>query len=274
MKYKIAICQLKTGEGKRKNIDRAEVMLREAAENGAKVLVLPEMWNCPYSNACFPEYAEEEGGESYQFLRKMAKELAAYIVGGSTPEKVFQAEANTPTLYNTSYIFNPNGACIGKHRKAHLFDVSISGGINFKESDTLTAGEKSTVIETEFGQIGVAICYDIRFPELIRKMTLDGIKLLVLPAAFNMTTGPTHWELTMRARALDNQIYIAAASPARDEEGRYIAYGHSMIVSPWGEVLEDAGTEANVIYSMIDLDYEEKIRTELPLLKHRRPELY
>ncbi|MEG0662965.1 MAG: nitrilase-related carbon-nitrogen hydrolase, partial [Anaerovoracaceae bacterium] len=139
---------------------------------------------------------------------------------------------------------------------------------------TLTPGNAATVVDTKYGKIGVAICYDVRFPELSRRMALDGAKVIILPAAFNMTTGPAHWSLSMRARALDNQVYFAANAPARDENGPYVAYGHSMIVSPWGEVLMEADEKEDIIYSEIDTDYVDSIRDQLPLLKHRREELY
>ena len=142
------------------------------------------------------------------------------------------------------------------------------------ESDTLTAGEDLTVIDTEFGKIGVAICYDVRFPEWHRKMALAGAKLIVLPAAFNMTTGPVHWDLTMRARALDNQVYFAANSPARDEEGVYVAYGNSCISDPWGKFIAHADEKECILYGDIDFDTVDSIREQLPLLKHRREELY
>ena len=131
-----------------------------------------------------------------------------------------------------------------------------------------------TVVDTEFGKVGVAICYDVRFPELSRKMALLGAKLIVLPAAFNMTTGPAHWDVTMRARALDNQIYFAAVSPARNMEGLYQAYGNSCVITPWGDFLAKADEKETILYADIDMAYEEEIRQQLPLLKHRRPELY
>ena len=142
------------------------------------------------------------------------------------------------------------------------------------ESDTLTAGEDMTVVETEFCKIGVAICYDVRFPEWFRKMALDGAKLIILPAAFNTTTGPAHWDITMRARALDNQVYFAANAPARNENGIFVAYGNSCIVSPWGDFIAHADEKEQILYADIDLNKEEEVREQLPLLKHRRPELY
>jgi len=243
-------------------------MIRKAAGNGARVIALPEMFNCPYSNKYFREYAEDDKGETVQFLSSLAKDLNIYLIGGSIPE------LDQDAVYNTSFSFDTEGNIIGKHRKIHLFDIDVKGGIRFKESDTLTPGNSATVFETEFCKIGVAICYDVRFPELFRKMTLEGVKLVILPGAFNMTTGPAHWELTMRARALDNQIYFAAVSPARDTEGPYQAFGNSCIATPWGEFCGKTDYRESIVYAELDMDYVDDIRTQLPLLKHRKPAVY
>ncbi len=195
----------------------------------------------------------------------IAKELGIYLIGGSIPE------LKDDNVYNTSYIFDRSGAVIGTHRKVHLFDIDVEGGIRFMESDTLTAGDEITVVETEFCKVGVAICYDVRFPEQSRRMALMGAKLIVLPAAFNMTTGPLHWDLSMRMRALDNQVYFAACSPARDTEGVYVAYGNSCVADPWGQFAAHADEKEGILYCDIDLGKVESVRNQLPLLKHRRP---
>lgn len=268
MVYIIALCQMKVSEDKKENLVKAEAMIREAVEKGAQVVALPEMFNCPYSNKYFREYAEDESGETVKRLSSIAKELGIYLIGGSIPE------IEEDKVYNTCFSFDKQGGIIGRHRKAHLFDINVKGGISFKESDTLTPGNEITLIDTDFGKIGVAICYDVRFPEMFRSMALSGAKLIVLPAAFNMTTGPAHWDLTMRARALDNQVYFAAVSPARDVEGPYQAYGHSCLVSPWGEFCGKTDSLESIVFGRIDTDHIDSIREQLPLLKHRRPELY
>lgn len=268
MTFQLALCQMKVAMDKQKNLETAGSMIREAAEKGARVIALPEMFNCPYSNQFFREYAEEENGETVRFLSSLAKDLKIYLIGGSIPE------LENDHVYNTSFSFNTEGEMIGKHRKIHLFDIDIKGGIRFMESETLTPGDTLTILDTEFCKIGVAICYDVRFPELFRKMTLEGVRLVVLPGAFNMTTGPAHWDLTVRARALDNQIYFAAVSPARDTEGPYQAYGNTCTANPWGEFCGRTDARESIVYSKIDLDFLEEIRNQLPLLKHRRPALY
>ncbi len=268
MTFQLALCQMKVDMDKEINLSKAESMIRTAAEHGAEVVALPEMFNCPYSNKYFRDYAEEGEGKTVSFLSALAKDLKIYLVGGSIPE------LDGGKVYNTSFSFDRDGHVIGKHRKVHLFDIDVKGGIRFMESETLTQGNQVTVLETDLCKIGVAICFDVRFPELFRKMTLDGAGLVILPGAFNMTTGPAHWDLTMRARALDNQIYFAAVSPARDLEGPYQAYGNSCVVNPWGEFSGKTDARESIVYADIDLDYMNGIREQLPLLKHRRPEIY
>ena len=268
MKFKLGLCQIPGSMDKNQTRQMADRYVRQAAEQGAQVISLPEMWNCPYSNDYFRDYAEPADGPSVEFMSRLAEELGVYLIGGSI------SELDDDKVYNTSFSFDRQGKIIGRHRKVHLFDIDVEGGIRFMESDTLTAGQEMTVIDTEFCRIGVAICYDIRFPEWSRKMALAGAKLILLPAAFNMTTGPAHWDLSIRARALDNQVYFAACAPARDEKGVYVSYGNSCIASPWGDFIAHADEKTQVLLGDIDLDRVEEIRQQLPLLKHRRPELY
>ena len=155
-----------------------------------------------------------------------------------------------------------------------MFDIDVTGGQTFKESDTLTAGDHDTVFDTEFGRMGVILCFDIRFPELARMMVNDGAKAIFVPAAFNMTTGPAHWELSFRTRALDNQIYMIGCAPMRDESAGYISWGHSIVTDPWGRVIDMLDEKEGVLLTELDLDYEEQVREELPLLKSRRKDMY
>ena len=266
--FRIALCQTKAFFDKDESMEMAASYVNRAADNGAKIISLPEMWNCPYDNSYFREYSETENGESVEFMSDLARENEVYLVGGSIPER------DGDKIYNSSFVFNPNGEIIGKHRKVHLFDIDIPGGITFMESETLSAGESVTVVETEFCKIGVAICYDVRFPKLFNKMADLDAKLIILPAAFNMTTGPAHWELLMRSRALDNQLYFAANSPARDLNASYNAYGHSMIVNPWGEICGKADSLLSIVYGRIDLEYIEQVREQIPVLTQKRNELY
>jgi predicted amidohydrolase len=248
-----------TIDDKAKNQQTAADFVRRAAAGGAQVVSLPEMWNSPYDNSFFGPYAEPADGPSVQLLSDLAKETGVYLIGGSIPEREGEK------LYNTSFIFGPDGSLIGKHRKIYLFDISVTGGIRFMESDTLSPGESETIIETRFGKIGVAICFDVRFPPLFRSMIEQGVHLVVLPASFSLTTGPYHWDILMRSRALDNQIYFAACSPARDVTAKYKAYGHSIIVDPWGELVGASALAESIVYADIDLEYVKRVRREIPI---------
>ncbi|KXS40186.1 MULTISPECIES: carbon-nitrogen hydrolase family protein [unclassified Candidatus Frackibacter] len=272
-KVKLAICQNKVVDNKDENLQQAQLMINEAAQQNANVVILPEMFNCPYENSYFPTFAESiPEGKTYQMLAKEAKKHNIYLVGGSIPELAIKNDERI--LYNTSLIFNPEGKLLGRHRKIHLFDVDLSDGVTFLESDTLNYGQQITVVKTEFLNIGVAICYDLRFPELMRLMVDKGAEMIVIPGAFNTVTGPAHWELLLRTRAVDNQAFIVGASPARNHDAEYQAYGHSMIVDPWGRKLKEAGNDEAIIVCNIALDKVKKTRKELPLLKHRRLDLY
>lgn len=269
-KVNIAVIQSKVYNDKSKNLENAKTIISNICKNNkVDIVILPEMFTTPYKTSKFPIYAENEYGPSFKTLSQIANENNIYLVSGSIPEK-----NENKKIYNTSFIFNRNGRLIGKHRKAHLFDIQIEGGQYFKESDTLSSGNDVTVFDTEFGKFGVCICYDFRFPELSRIMVDKGCKAIFVPAAFNMTTGPLHWELLFRSRAVDNQVYTIGCSPSRDCESYYISYGHSIIVSPLGEVLHKLDEKEGYFIATIDLDYVDKIRCELPLLNHRRHDLY
>jgi predicted amidohydrolase len=266
--FKVAVCQLKVVDDKKSNVNQALKMIKTSAKNSADIVILPEMFNCPYDNTKFKEYAEiKEESITLKAISKASKDNNVLIVAGSIPE------LDNDKIYNSCFIFNNYGDLIGKYRKMHLFDIDTPE-IKFKESDTLSAGNQIGVFDTQFTRIGVAICYDIRFPELLRIMALKGTQLFIIPGAFNMTTGPAHWELLIRGRAVDNQVFIAAASPARNKELSYVSYGHSMITGPWGDVIARADEKEGIIYADIDLNKLKKVRNELPLLKNRRDDMY
>lgn len=268
-KIKIAAIQMPTVADKMENVRTVKTYLEKIKDENPDFVILPEMFCCPYQTENFPIYAEKEGEPVWQQLSGYAKQYGIYLIGGSMPEK--DAEGN---VYNTSYIFDREGKQIGKHRKVHLFDIDVKGGQTFKESDTLTAGDSDTVFDTEFGKIGVMLCFDIRFPELSRMMVNDGAKVIFVPAAFNMTTGPAHWELSFRTRALDNQIYMVGCAPARDVSAGYISWGHSIVTDPWGRVTDMLDEKKGILLAELDMDYEEQVREELPLLKSRRKDIY
>ncbi|MDD3754227.1 MAG: carbon-nitrogen hydrolase family protein [Methanobacterium sp.] len=266
--FNLALCQMQVVFEKKKNITNALQMIREASSH-SDLVVLPEMWNCPYQTDLFPLYAEEkENSPTLNAISKAAKREKTNILAGSIPEK------HNGKIYNSSFFFNSEGEIIGSHRKIHLFDIDVPDAVSFKESQTLTAGNKVTVVDTELGKIGICICYDIRFPELFRLMALEGARLIIVPGAFNMATGPVHWKSLIKIRAVDNQVYVAAVSPARNDKSSYVAYGHSMVADPWGKVENEAGSAEEIIYVTIDDSFTRKVRAELPLLKNRREDVY
>ncbi|KAJ8317210.1 hypothetical protein KUTeg_005114 [Tegillarca granosa] len=201
-------------------------------------------------------------------LQASARENNVYLIGGSIPEE------DGGKLYNTCTVYNPDGNLIAKHRKIHLFDIDVPGKIKFQESETLSPGNSLTLFDTPYCKIGIGICYDIRFAEIAQLYAKKDCKLLVYPGAFNMTTGPAHWELLQRARAIDNQLYVATVSPARDDKATYIAWGHSTVANPWGEVTATTEHEEKIVYCDIDLDYVDQVRNQIPIRSQKRNDLY
>ncbi|MEQ8236657.1 MAG: carbon-nitrogen hydrolase family protein [Syntrophomonadaceae bacterium] len=266
---KLAICQMLIGSDKSANLAHAGQMVDEAAQNGAQIVVLPEIFSIPYQTDLMVKHAEVCPGPTTFYLADLARSNRVILVGGSIPEKDKEGR-----IFNTSFIFDEQGLLIGKHRKMHLFDIDIPGQMTFRESEKLSAGNSLEVVQHPALKLAVIICYDIRFPELVRWAVLEGAQLLVVPAAFNMTTGPAHWEILFRNRAVDNQLFVAAASPARNIGSSYQAWGHSMIVDPWGTVIGQAGSDETILYADLDLDMIGRVRQQLPLLSHRRTDLY
>ena len=268
MKVTLACCQMPVSEDLEANLKTAERYIDAAVNKGAQIVLLPEMFCCPYDNSCFPVYAQPVDGEIATRMSHAAKKHGIYLFAGSFPEK------EGDHIYNTCLVFDRQGKQIGRHRKAHLFDIDVEGGVSFKESDILTPGDAITTVQTEYGVIGVAICFDMRFVEPFRIMALRGASMILLPSAFNMTTGPAHWELTLRARALDNQVFVSACAPAQNPNASYLSYGHSIVTSPWGEVLGQLEFSEGILIQEIDLEKMNAVRKQLPILSARRTDLY
>ena len=263
-----ALIQMPVTGDKQGNIETACRRLREVKLRGADIAVLPEMFCCPYDNACFRAYGEEAGGEAQRTLSALAAELELYVVAGSLPE------LEGDRVYNTSFVYGRTGELLARHRKVHLFDIDVEGGQSFRESEVLSPGDAVTTFDTAFGTMGLCVCFDFRFEELARCMCLRGARCIFVPAAFNMTTGPAHWDLLFRQRAVDNQCYTVGVSPARDETAGYVAYGHSIAVDPWGSVLCRAEAGESTLYADLDLSRVDSIRRQLPILSARRADLY
>ncbi|KAJ7694077.1 carbon-nitrogen hydrolase [Mycena rosella] len=271
--FSLALIQLgNVTANKSDNLAHAREMILKAAASAKKpdLIVLPECFNSPYGHVHFPVYAEkiEAESESVKMLSSVAKETKTWLIGGSIPER------DGKNLYNTCTVYNPEGKLVATHRKVHLFDIDIPGKITFKESETLTAGATTNFFDTEFARIGLGICYDVRFPELAMISARQGCHVLIYPGAFNMTTGPLHWELLQRARAVDNQVFFAMCSPARDLTAGYHAWGHSMVVDPMANVLVEAADAEDIIYADIDPALMESARAGIPVTVQRRFDVY
>ncbi len=267
-KFKLAAVQIRTETDVEQTLRKAEQMVAEAAQNGAKLIVLPEMWNCPYSKKYFHAVADNDNGRSRDAMSRWAADNGIILAGGSVPEKC------GAKLYNTCYVFDETGRQIARHRKIHLFDVDIKGGVRFKESNNFAPGENITVFDTSLGRMGVEICFDIRFPELCRAMAKRGAEIILCPAQFNMTTGPRHWELSVRARAMDNELFFVGASAARYEGFDYECWGHSTVADPFGMVLASCDEKEQILYCDIDLNEVDSVREQLPTFLHLREDVY
>ena len=257
------------GKFSEENLRQAQRAVLACAGQGAQLVLLPEMFCCLYQLERLRACAQPRGGEIWKHLRALACQAGVYLLGGSMPELDAQGR-----IYNTSFFFSPAGEELACYRKCHLFDVSLPGGLCIQESSVFTPGEQLRVVESPFGKIGLAICFDLRFPEQFRALADRGAQLVLVPAAFNSTTGPAHWEINCRSRALDNQVFLCTCAPAAAPDGPYPYYGHSMAVDPWGRILTELTGEACERIVTLNLDETARIRAQLPLLKSRRPELY
>lgn len=263
--FTLGLIQMPVGPDKERNLRRAERDIEQAAGKGAELLVLPEMFNCPYELEQFRPCAESiPEGPTCSMLSEVARRCGIHLVGGSIPE--LEGER----IYNTATLWGPDGVLLGTHRKVHLFDVDIEGGIRFEESRVLSPGNRASLVSTPLAEIGLGLCFDLRFPELFRAEAATGAELIILPGAFNTTTGPAHWEPLLRARAIENTVYFAACSPAPDPNCTYPAWGHSMIVDPFGVILAEAGREAEILCADVDPARLAQVRQGLPVLRQRR----
>ncbi|TNY24788.1 carbon-nitrogen hydrolase [Rhodotorula diobovata] len=286
----VQLAQPGAGDDKAANLAHARDKIAEAVRGGREgkkpdLVVLPEIFNSPYATGSFRKYAERIGwspekrdsfdvatteSESIRLLSEAAKEHGVWLIGGSIPEL-----SADDKVYNSSPIFSPDGKLVAVHRKVHLFDIDIPGGITFKESETLTGGDWQTMVETDFGKIGVGICYDVRFPELAMIAARKGCIAMVYPAAFNLTTGPLHWDLVQRARAVDNQVYVAMCSPARATEGDgYKAWGHSSLFDPMGKCVGQLEEKEDILFVDIEPEVVSKARAGIPVTVQRRFDVY
>jgi predicted amidohydrolase len=267
---RLACVQLTSGPDKAANLAKADGLVARAAGEGARIVVLPEKWNGIGDTAALQGLAEPlAGGETVELMAEWARRHDAWIVGGSITER----RAGRERLSNTCCVLAPDGELAAVYRKIHLFDVEVGGNV-YRESDAEEPGEEPVVADADGWTVGLTVCYDLRFPELYRVLTLAGAELLTVPANFTLATGKDHWHVLLRARAIESQCYVAAAAQIGEPMPGRPSYGHSAIVDPWGTVLADAPDEETVIVADLDRVRLRRIRETLPSLANRRPDAY
>jgi predicted amidohydrolase len=269
-RIRVACVQLTSRQDKAANLSRAEALVARAASTGADIVVLPEKWNLIGSADDYRAAAEPlEGGESVEAMSRWARTLGVTLVGGSITER----REGREKLSNTSCVFDPQGELVAVYRKIHLFDVEVGGHV-YRESEAEEPGTEPVVAHAEGWAVGLSVCYDVRFPELYRILALEGAELATVPAHFTTPTGRDHWHVLLRARAIENQFYVAAAGQVGETIAGKPAYGRSLIVDPWGTVLAQAPDEETVIVAALDRERLRDIRSKLPSLANRRADAY
>ncbi|MGF1473667.1 MAG: carbon-nitrogen hydrolase family protein [Rubrobacteraceae bacterium] len=264
----VAAIQMSSTLIKEENKTTAETLIREAVSSGAELVALPELWSCHGLEEVYEDNAEPVPGPTTDFLSGLARELGVYVLGGSILE-----DAGSEMMYNTSTFLTPDGELAAVYRKIHLFDVKAPDR-EYLESANIAPGEEIVTAKAGSTMLGLSICYDLRFPELYRLLALNGAEMLTVPAAFTLQTGKDHWEVLLRARAVENQAFVVApAQWGQKADGRW-TYGRSMIVDPWGTVISQCPDRDGHALATLDLDYLNRFRTEFPALANRRPQAY
>jgi predicted amidohydrolase len=262
---RVSVCQLNARDDRAANLAGARDLLGRAAAAGADLAVLPEYVDYLGPGRGMPK-PEPVDGEFAEFFAVAARELGIWVHAGSFHE----SGPDDERTYNTSLVFDPQGGLAAVYRKIHLYDVEIAGRVSYQESSTVAPGEEVVVTAVKGVPTGLSICYDLRFPELYRRLADGGAKVLVVPAAFMMHTGRDHWEVLLRARAIENQCYVVAAGQIGDHQPNRTCFGRSMIIDPWGTVLAQAPDITGIVTADLDMDRLELIRSELPSLANRR----
>ena len=262
----VAAIQMSSGADKEANLARAAELVREAAARGAKLAVLPEVFSWRGPRHAESGIGEDVPGPTTERLAALARETGLYLQSGSILERI----DGDRRCYNTALLFSPAGEILARYRKIHLFDVDIPGQVKAHESEIRKPGGEAVVADTPLGRIGLSVCYDLRFPELYRRLSQGGAEILCIPSAFTFPTGSAHWEPLVRARAIENQCYVIAPDQYGTSPNGYRDWGSSVIVDPWGTVVARAREGDDVIVAGIDREYLARVRKELPCLRHRR----
>ena len=266
----VGVVQTNSQDDKAANIAEVLAGIDRAARMGARFVSLPELWSYLGPGKGDAGVAERIPGDLTRILADKARERSVYLHAGSILERV----PGHDKLYNTTVVFDPSGDIIARYQKMHLFDVDIAGETSYRESDTIEPGEEIVTFDLDGVRVGLAICYDVRFPELFRILALRGAEVIMLPAAFTMMTGKDHWETLIRARAIENTVFMIAAAQVGSHPPGRMCFGRSMVVDPWGVVIAQAGDIPTVITATLELDEISRVRKQIPSLKNRTPERY
>ena len=266
---RVAAIQLNATDDRDRNLEVAESLVRDAAAAGADLVALPEKWTFLGPPEGIVAAAEPLSGPSMRAASAWARELGIHLLAGSYPER----PAGNEKPFNTSVMLGPDGEILSVYRKLHMFDVEV-GGVTYRESEAEDPGDEIVVTDVGGLLTGLSVCYDLRFPELYRIMALRGARLFTVPAAFTERTGRDHWEVLLRARAIENQAFVLAPNQIGEAPPHYRSYGHSMIVDPWGLVIARAPDTEGFVSAELDLESQERIRDSLPSLRNRRPAAY
>lgn len=271
----IAVCQLSSTDDKDHNLRECRELVRQGAARGARMVFLPEAFDhISSSTEVMLRLAESLEGELVGSYRQLARESGVWLSLGGFHEQGPDWDRER-RIYNTHLLLNDSGEIAGLYRKTHLFDVDIQGQVSLKESSSTIPGPRiEPPVTTPIGKIGLAICYDLRFPEISLALASAGAEILTFPSAFTLTTGMAHWEPLLRSRAIESQCYVVAAAQTGRHSDRRWSFGHSMVVDPWGCVLAQCGQGPGLCCAEIDLDYLRQVRRQMPLAQHRRHDLY
>ncbi len=270
-KYLAGVIQLDTTECYEENLKNAQELIVEGAARGAKIVALPENWT--YQGSDYLDYVEDmPDGRLFKMLSSLARKYSIWIHSGSSSEKNPVHSDHRP--FNTTMLISPEGELVCKYRKIHVFDVDVKGAGAFRESDHKKPGDRIVVYDTkEIGKLGLSICYDMRFPEQYRLMALQGAEVFFAPSSFLLMTGKDHWEVLLRARAIENSCYMIAPGQCGVKyDGP--TYGRSLIVDPWGNVIAKASDKPCVITGEIDMDYRMKVKEQILTIENRREDIY
>lgn len=268
--WSVAAVQLTATDDVARNLARAEQWVRKAAAAGADLVALPENFAYLRDENGRSNFSTPLEGDLVGSMRGLARELGRYLLLGSIPEAI----RGSRRIHNTSVLIGPRGELLAAYRKLHLFDIAFRGGVELRESERVAPGDRPVLVDTRLGCLGLSICYDLRFPELYRRLALDGAQVLFVPAAFTAYTGPHHWLPLLRARAIENQCWVVAPAQVGQHNAKRRSHGETVVIDPWGKVVGRKPRGQGWVQAQIDLRYEEHVRRGLPCLDHVRREFF